>query len=172
VVVDAQLVLVGEEQIELELRVAEKCGQAYEPVENVLDASAPRRASGRDRVALGADPDDRAEDRDGCNETHAMVPGELFQLAAKGSEAARLDLDQQLAADQVDNEAVDELLDAIAGAAVPVLELSMKHTLVEHSDRGEPAGRAVLENGGHRELFFVATVLPSPPATNPSDRDT
>ena len=54
VVGDAQLVLVGEEQIKLELRVAEKRGQAYEPVEDVLDASAPRRASGRKRVALVA----------------------------------------------------------------------------------------------------------------------
>ena len=44
---DAQLVLVGEEQLELELRVAEERGKAYEPVEDVLDASAPRRAVNR-----------------------------------------------------------------------------------------------------------------------------
>jgi hypothetical protein len=169
---DAQLVLVGEEQVELELRVAEERGKADEPVEDVLDASAPRRASGRERFALVADPDDPADKRDGCNETHAMVPGELLQLAAKGGEAARLDLDQQLAADEVDNETVDELLDAIAGAAVPVLELSVQHTLVERPNRGEPADRAVLEDGGHAGLFFVATGLPSPPATNPSDRGT
>ena len=46
-------------------------------------------------------------------------------------EAAGLDLDQQPAADEVDDETVDELLDAIAGAAIPVLELSMQRTLVE-----------------------------------------
>jgi hypothetical protein len=38
--VDAQLVLVGEER-----------GNADEPVEDVLDASPPRRASGRERFA-------------------------------------------------------------------------------------------------------------------------
>jgi hypothetical protein len=130
VVEDAQLVLVGEEQVELEARVAKEPGKADEPVEDVLDAPAPRRASGRERFALAADPDDRAQERDGCNETHAMVPGEPFQLTAKRGEAARLDLDQQLAADEVDNETVDELLDAIAGAAVPVLELSVQRTLV------------------------------------------
>jgi hypothetical protein len=47
VVGGAQLVLVGEEQVELEPRLAEEGGQAYEPVEDVLEASAPRRASGR-----------------------------------------------------------------------------------------------------------------------------
>jgi hypothetical protein len=82
---DAQLVLVGEEQLELEPRVAEERGKAYEPVEDVLDASAPRRASGQERFALAADPDDRAQERDGCNETHAMVPGKPFQLTAKGA---------------------------------------------------------------------------------------
>jgi hypothetical protein len=46
----------------------------------------------------------------------------------------------------------------------------MQQTLVERPDRGEPAGRAVLEDGGHGGLFFVAAVLPSPPATNPRPR--
>src|SRR6266542_5055166 len=65
-----------------------------------------------------------------------MVSRELLQLAPKWREAAGLDLDQQLAPDEVDDETVDELLDAVAGAAVPVLELSMQRTLVERSNRG------------------------------------
>jgi hypothetical protein len=51
-----------------------------------------------------------------------MVSRELLQLAPERREAAGLDLDQQLAPDEVDDETVDELL--------------MQRTLVERSDRG------------------------------------
>src|SRR6266540_255415 len=74
-----------------------------------------------------------------------MVSRELLQLAPKWREAAGLDLDQQLAPDEVDDETVDELLDAVAGAAVPALELSMQRTLVERSNRGGGCTGAVGE---------------------------
>jgi hypothetical protein len=64
-----------------------------------------------------------------------MLPCEQLELAAQRCEAAGLDLDQQVAADEIDDEAADELFDAIVGALVPVLELSVQRTLVERSDR-------------------------------------
>src|SRR3954464_14075458 len=64
-----------------------------------------------------------------------MFPRKQSELASERREAARLDLDQQVAADDVDDEAVDDLLDTIAAASVPVLELSVKCALVECPDR-------------------------------------
>jgi len=68
VAVDAQLVLVGKEQLELELRLAEQRGNADQSAEDVLDASPPRRASDRERFALLAEPDDPADKRHRCNQ--------------------------------------------------------------------------------------------------------
>src|SRR5712691_10607401 len=64
-----------------------------------------------------------------------MLSCEQFELASQRSEAAGLDLDQQVAADEIDDETVDDPFDAILGALVPVLELSVQRTLVERSDR-------------------------------------
>ena len=64
-----------------------------------------------------------------------MLLCEQVELASQRREAAGLDLDQQVAADEVDDETVDDLLDAVAAASVPVLELSVKRALVERPDR-------------------------------------
>src|SRR6266511_5248218 len=53
----------------------------------------------------------------------------------RSGEAAGLDLDQQVAADEIDDETADDLFDAIAGALVPDLELSVQRTLVERPNR-------------------------------------
>src|SRR6266567_4106576 len=80
-----------------------------------------------------------------------MLPCEQFELASQRCEAAGLDLDQQVAADEIDDETVDDPLDAIATASVPVLELSVQRTLVERPDRpGFPVlGCGDLEDGVH-----------------------
>src|SRR5439155_811436 len=64
-----------------------------------------------------------------------MLSCEQFELAPQRCEAAGLDLDQQVAADEIDDETVNDPFDAIAGASVPLLELSVQCTLVERSDR-------------------------------------
>jgi hypothetical protein len=68
-----------------------------------------------------------------------MLPSQQLELASQRREAAGLDLDQQVAADQINNETVDHLLEAIAPPSVPVLELSVQRTLVERPDRRELA---------------------------------
>src|SRR6266516_280443 len=80
-----------------------------------------------------------------------MLPGEQLELAPERCKAAGLDLDQQVAADEIDDETVDDPFDAIVGALVPVLELSVQRTLVEHSDRGALTflGSGDLEEGAH-----------------------
>jgi hypothetical protein len=64
-----------------------------------------------------------------------VLPCQQLELAAQRCEAAGLDLDQQVAADEVDDETADEPFDAIAGALIPVLELSVQRALVERPDR-------------------------------------
>jgi len=72
----------------------------------------------------------------GGDEAHPMLPlSQQLELASQRRETAGLDLDQQVAADEIDDETVDDLLDAIASASVPVLELSVQRTLVERPDR-------------------------------------
>src|SRR2546430_6130783 len=80
-----------------------------------------------------------------------MLSCELFELVSQRGEAAGLDLDQQAAAEEIDDETVDDPFDAIVGTLVPVLELSVQRTLVEHSDRGALTfvGSGHLEEGAH-----------------------
>jgi len=80
-----------------------------------------------------------------------MLSCEQFELASQRCEAAGLDLDQQVAADEINDKTVDDPFDAIAGALVPVLELSVQCTLVERSDRRDLTflGSGDLKDGAH-----------------------
>jgi hypothetical protein len=80
-----------------------------------------------------------------------MLSCEQFELASQRGEAAGLDLDQQVAADEIDDETVDDPFDAIAGASVSILELSVQCTLVERSDRRDLTflGSGDLKDGAH-----------------------
>src|SRR6266498_3760523 len=87
-----------------------------------------------------------------------MLPCQQLELAAQRCEAAGLDLDQQVAADEIDDETADDLFDAIAGALVPDLELSVQRTLVERPNRRDLTffGCGDLEHAAHDDA-------PSPP---------
>src|SRR5947208_2979008 len=80
-----------------------------------------------------------------------MLPCEQVELAAQRCEATRLDLDQQAAADKIDDETVDDPFDPIAGALVPVLELSVQRTLVQRPDPRDLSflGCGDVEDGAH-----------------------
>src|SRR6266496_222645 len=80
-----------------------------------------------------------------------MLSCQQFELASQRREATGLDLDHEVAADEIDDETVDDPLDAIAGAFVPVLELSVQRALVERSDRRDLSflGSGDLEEGVH-----------------------
>jgi hypothetical protein len=93
-----------------------------------------------------------------------MLPCQQFELASERCEAAGLDLDQQDAADEIDDETVDHPFDAIVGPSLPVLELSVQRTLVERSDRRDLTflGFDDLEDGAHVDApFCAAAQLPS-----------
>jgi hypothetical protein len=100
------------------VRVAEQRGDADEPVENVLHASAARRATGGQQLAPVGEPDDRANEWQRCDQAHPMLPCQQLELAAQRCEAAGLDLDQQVAADEIDDETADEPFDARVRAFV------------------------------------------------------
>jgi hypothetical protein len=63
---------------------------------------------------------------------------EQVELPPQRREAAGLDLDQEVAADDVDDKTIDALFGAVAGASVPVLELSVERALVESPNRRSP----------------------------------
>src|SRR5215218_10983020 len=145
--VDAKLVLVGEDHFELEARAAEQRGDADEPVEDVLDPSAARCATGRQQLTLVGEPDDRVNEWHGRDQAHPTLPCQQLELASQRREAAGLDLDQQVAADEIDDETVDDLLDAIALASVPVFELGVQRTLVQRPDRRCRSSSTILPAG-------------------------
>jgi hypothetical protein len=120
-----------------------------------MSSTRPRRgdATGGQQLALVREPDDPANEWQRCDQAHPMLSCEQFELGSQRGEAAGLDLDQQVAADEIDNETVDDPFDAIAGALVPVLELSVQCTLVQRPNRRElsfPTG-GYLENAAHAD---------------------
>src|SRR5438445_618144 len=60
--------------------------------------------------------------------------GGVEELAPQGREAAGLDLDQQVAANEIDDETADGLLEQVTGTAVPLLQLRVERALVERPD--------------------------------------
>jgi hypothetical protein len=71
-----------------------------------------------------------------------MVLREQLELAPQGRKAAGLDLDQQVATNEVDDETAGDLLEQVAGTAVPLLQLRVERALVERSDRHDDAPSA------------------------------
>jgi MFS family permease len=140
--VDAELVLVGEDDLELEPGQAEERGDADEPAEDVLDAAAARRAAGGEDLALVREPDNPAPHRHRRDKPYRMLLREQLELAPQGCKAAGLDLDQQVAADEVDDETAGELLEQVAGTAVPFLQLRVERALVERPDLHDDAPSA------------------------------
>jgi hypothetical protein len=67
---------------------------------------------------------------------------EQLELAPQGCKAAGLDLDQQVAADEVDDETAGDLLEQVAGTAVPFLQLRVERALVERPDLHDDAPSA------------------------------
>src|SRR6266852_2816724 len=114
--VDAELVLVGEDDLELEAGQAEERGDADEPAEDVLDAAAARRAAGGEDLALVREPDNPARHR------HRR--------------------DQPVAADEVDHETAGGLLEQVAGTAIPFLQLRVERALIERPDLHDDAPSA------------------------------
>src|SRR5262245_26712834 len=94
-----------------------------------------------------------------------MLSCQQFELASERRETTGLDLDQQVATDEIDDETIDHPFDAIVRPLVPALELSVQRTLVERSDRRDLSflGSGELVDGMHDDApFCVAAQLPSP----------
>jgi hypothetical protein len=68
-----------------------------------------------------------------------MLLCEQLELAPQGRKAAGLDLDQQVAADEVDGETAGRLLEQVAGTAVPFLQLRVERALIERPDLHDDA---------------------------------
>ena len=89
----------------------------------------PFRASGTsggEDLAGVVNLDDPLLDRDRMDHSHVMMRQQRGQFALDGRKAAGLDLDQQVTAHDVDNEAVNGLFEGVARLAVPALEVGVQ----------------------------------------------
>jgi hypothetical protein len=132
----AQLLLVREQDLDLELRPAEQRRDADESREDVLELPLARRPPGRQHLAVGREEDDAARHRDRRDEPHGVLACEQVELPSQRREPAGLDLDQQVVAHHVDDVASDRVLQLVAGPAVPLLQLRVERALVHQADGG------------------------------------
>ena len=112
----AHLFLVRQHDLELEPLVREKRRDAHELGEDVLEPARLRRPPRREHDAVVGDAHDPPRHGDRRDEPDAMRAQELLELPPERREAAGLDLDQEVAADEVDDVGADRLLDAVAAA--------------------------------------------------------
>ena len=141
----AQLVLVREQHLELEVRMSDECRDAHEAVEDIVQAAVSRRPARREDLAVVREAHDPAVDCNRRDESHAVLLRERVELLAQRREPTGLELDEQLVAHEVDHVAADLLLEQIARPPVPLLQLRVQRSLVERSDHTgmfcvEPAG--------------------------------
>ena len=103
-----------------------------------------------------------------------MLLREQLELAPQGRKAAGLDLDQQVAADEVDDETAGDLLEQVAGAAVPFLQLRVERAFVERPDRHDDAPSAPVRRclRPHQDRSCASPSFPAParPASVGSDQ--
>lgn len=100
------------------------------------------RAAGGEDLALVREPDNPAPHWHRRDKPYRMLLREQLELAPQGRKAAGLDLDQQVAADEVDDETAGGLLEQVAGTAVPFLQLRVERALVERPDLHDDAPSA------------------------------
>jgi hypothetical protein len=150
--VDSKLVLVGEDKLEIQARTAEQRGDADQQVEVVLGAASDAPIAPR----LVWEPDDPATRGKVVTRRTICRCVSRSSVRRSGAKLPGLDLDQQVAADDVDDKTVDGLLDAVAAASVSVFKLSVKRALVERPDRpGLGVEWSVdLQDGMHDELLL------------------
>ena len=114
----------------------DQVGEGDQLREDVTDRSAAGRAP---PAALARGPcgqlHDPRLDRDGIHDSQRVILQERAQLSSDGREAPGLDLDQEVAAHDVDDVPVDRHLKAVSRIRVPELELCVQRLLVEKSDR-------------------------------------
>ena len=109
-----------------------------------MSSMRPRRG---ERLAERTSPsseslDNRPPHRYRRDKPYRMLLREQLELASQGRKAACLDLDQQVAADEVDDEPAGDLLEQVAGTAVPLLQLRVERALVERPDLHDDAPSA------------------------------
>ena len=92
------------------------------------------------------------------NEPDPVIAQETVELVPEGSKRTGLDLDQLVAADDVDHEAIEGDLEAVTGLSEEILDRGVQRALVE---RPEAVGGLALF--GHsvdwREVIAVANTL-------------
>jgi len=81
------------------------------------------------------DAHDPALCADRVHDRHRVRVEEGIELCLESMEARGLDLDELVAADEIDDEAAERDLGPIAGPGVPVLERGMQRSLSELADR-------------------------------------
>jgi hypothetical protein len=121
------------------------------------------RAGGED-LALVREPDNPAPHRHRRDKPYRMLLHEQLDLAPQGCKAAGLDLDQQVAADEVDDETAGDLLEQVAGTAVPFLQLRVERALVERPDLHDdaPSARCRVACACTRIGSCASTTFPAP----------
>jgi hypothetical protein len=122
--------------------VRNELGEAHQLGEQIDGRAAPGRLAARGHPARRVDLHDPRLQGDRVHEAHGVAGDQARQLALDGREPARLDLDQNALADEIDHEAVDGHLEAIAGLGAPALQRRVQRLLAERSDAvsGHPSG--------------------------------
>ena len=114
--------------------MADQLREAHELVEHVDDRSALRRPPRRDGPVIGL-PDDRPGDRHRDDEEHVAFLDQREDLAPHRREMPGLDLDDEVATEDVDDVPPDPCLQAIARARVGLLQGAVERLLVQGADQ-------------------------------------
>jgi hypothetical protein len=126
------LFLADHEYLDLQSRIEEEAGEAHQLREHIVDLAVAGGEATTGHLAVGPDPHDELVGRDRVDDSHPMSGSEeVGELGSHSGEATRLDLDQQVIADDVDDEAVHRDFDLITGLGAPALQRGMERLLAE-----------------------------------------
>lgn len=127
--------LLGDEQIQREVGMGDEIAKADQLGEGVVRGAVLWRLPARWRFSSGArELDDPQIARYRVNELDAVTIEEIAELAGDGGEVGGLDLDQEVAAPDIDDIAIDERFAFVAGLEVPLAEGGVERAFVEGTD--------------------------------------
>jgi len=131
----ADVILAHEEDLDREIGMGEERGEGHELAEDVDRARPPRRAPGRDDLAVLVGADDPALGGDRVDDADAMPVEQGVELATQGAKSPRLHLDElAVGTHEIDHEAGYRYLQAVAGLGQQSLHRGMQRPFAHDPD--------------------------------------
>jgi hypothetical protein len=134
------MILTDEEDLDRQVRVRQQRWKRHELVEDLERRTAAGGASQRADLTARVDAHDPSFCGDWMHDAKSMLVQQRVELSAKGTEAARLHLDElSIGTKQIDHKPAERNLEPVTRRRKDRLDRRVQRTFTDHADPGHAA---------------------------------